>query len=88
MLPPYVIGCTAGEVRTWRWRYITLWEREENESTLSVHMSGTYYNCCVQQDGVCGWIVFSRTAAASVVTGMKYHCVHCSGPKGARNFSG
>ena len=69
MLPPYVIGCTAGDVCTWRWRYITLCEREENESTLSVHVSGnfTYYNCCVQQDGVCGWIVFSRTAARWLV---------------------
>ena len=24
----------------------------------------------------------------SVVMGMTYHCVHCSGPKGAGNFSG
>ena len=55
MLPPYVIGCTARDVYTWRWRYITLCEREENQSTLSVHVSRnfTYCNCCVQRDGVC-----------------------------------
>ena len=55
MLSPYVIGCTACDMCMWRWRYITLCEREENQSTLSVHMSGnfTYYNCCVQMDGVC-----------------------------------
>ena len=34
---------------------------------------------CVQPDGC---------QMASVVMGMKYHCVHCSGPKGAGNFSG
>ena len=46
-----------------------LCELEENESTLLVHVSEnfTYYNCYVQQDGVCGWIVFSRTAARWLV---------------------
>ena len=44
---------------------MTLCEREENESTLLVHF--TYYNCYVQQDGVCGWIVFSRMAARWLV---------------------
>ena len=34
---------------------------------------------------MCGWIVFSQMA--SVVMGMKYHCVHCCGPEGAGNFS-
>ena len=40
MLPPYVIGCTARDVCTWR--YVSLCEREESQSTLSVHMSGNY----------------------------------------------
>ena len=44
-----------------------LCEREENESTLSLSGNFTYYNCCVQQDGVCGWIVFSQTAARWLV---------------------
>ena len=58
MLPPYVIGCTARDVYMWRWRYITLCEREENQSTMSVHVSGnfTYCNCCVQRDGVCAGV--------------------------------
>ena len=37
-----MIGYTARDVCTWRWRYIRLCEREENQSTLSVHVSGNY----------------------------------------------
>ena len=56
MLPSYVIGRTARDVYTWMWRHKRYaGEREENQSTLSVHVSGkfTYCNCCVQQLGVC-----------------------------------
>ena len=87
MLPPYVIGCTARDVYTWRWRYITLCEREENQSTLSVHMSGNFTYCNFVFSGMV-YVLVDRVQPdgcqmASVVMGMKYYCVHCCGPEGA-----
>ena len=54
MLSPYVIGCTARDVYTWRWRYLSLCEQEGNQSTLPVHGSVNFTLsecCCVQPDG-------------------------------------
>ena len=58
MLPPYVIGCTAGDVCMWRWRYITLCEQEENKYVVSAHVWKLYILqlLCSACRLVCVWV--------------------------------